>query len=357
MRNQRTTKSPILVKLLLTRKCNLDCSYCSAVQYHELENGPELSTTEWIRLIRRLKEIQVFTVELSGGEIFKRNDIQQILEVVSEHRFPKIVINSNGTLIGHSIAKGLREMGFKYLSISLDGDEAAHDMLRGRGSFKKTLAGIKHLLSVGITPKVLFTLLKSNHRCLEAMADVLYPLGIRDLSFNALHPGGNCKDIFKDIVLDRFTEAEEFMAQFESLRLKYPDFNFGQPPLVYHCYPQRFRAGMPELKNKSAGGRLKLCTAGHSTCCITSSGWMLPCTELFDFRGGNIRENDIVDIWQGAEKFETIRRLSNVTTDQIQYCSDCNYKVFCSAGCRADAYAVYGDIMAPDPYCPYWKPT
>ncbi|MCP4152766.1 MAG: SPASM domain-containing protein, partial [bacterium] len=47
--------------------------------------------------------------------------------------------------------------------------------------------------------------------------------------------------------------------------------------------------------------------------------------------------------------------LSNITADQLPYCRNCDYNRFCNAGCRANAYSVYGDILAPDPYCPYKK--
>jgi radical SAM protein with 4Fe4S-binding SPASM domain len=76
---------------------------------------------------------------------------------------------------------------------------------------------------------------------------------------------------------------------------------------------------------------------------------------LFDFKGGNIKEKDILDIWKNSEAFKEIRNLSNICTDEIPYCRNCDYNVLCNAGCRADAYAVYGDLLAPDPFCPYWR--
>jgi radical SAM protein with 4Fe4S-binding SPASM domain len=70
---------------------------------------------------------------------------------------------------------------------------------------------------------------------------------------------------------------------------------------------------------------------------------------------GNIRKQDILDIWKNSENFKAIRDLSNTTTDQIPYCKNCDYNPYCNAGCRADAYVVHGDLKAPDPFCPYWR--
>jgi radical SAM protein with 4Fe4S-binding SPASM domain len=354
MKEKRATASPMSIQLLLSRKCNLACYYCSAGEFGEKEKEPELNTKEWVDVLERLKEIQVFTVDFSGGEIFLREDIFEILAAAKKCSFPKVTITSNGTLINDAAAKKLRRLNFKNIAISLDGNIENHDRIRGGGSFAKTMRGIRHLVSNGIIPEILFTPLKSNYNSLNDLVDILYSLGIRRLSFNKLHPTGKCSKIYKDIMLDCFVDSGPLQEIVNKIRGKKHDFGIDDPPLVYQSFPNMYyeaSAAFEEMDRK----KLKPCSAGHSSCNITSGGWVIPCSELFDFKGGNIREQDILDIWRNSEVFKGIRDLSDICTDQIPSCKNCNYNVLCNGGCRADAYAVFGDILAPDPFCPYWE--
>ena len=65
MEKRRTTTVPTSVKLLLTRECNLNCFYCGAEQFKRNEKEPELTTNEWVNVLRRLQEIRVFTIDFS----------------------------------------------------------------------------------------------------------------------------------------------------------------------------------------------------------------------------------------------------------------------------------------------------
>jgi radical SAM protein with 4Fe4S-binding SPASM domain len=354
MKKRRTTSAPTSVKLLLTRECNLNCFYCGADQFKKNENEPELTTNEWIDVLRRLKEIRVFTIDFSGGEIFLRDDVFEILETAVECRFPKITITTNGTLIDPAAAGKLESLNLKDIAVSLDGEKGSNDQIRGEGAFTGTVEGIGNLIGRGIDPNILFTPLKSNYKRLADMVDVLYPLGVRRISFNILHPTGRCRKIYKDVMLDFFVDIGDFKKIIKIIREKYIDLKIDDHLMGYNSFPAMYREykSSSNLKNTK---KLKPCSAGHSTCNITSAGWVIPCSEFFDFKGGNIREQDILDIWMNSQNFERIRRLSDISIDQIPYCKNCDYNIFCNSGCRADAYAVYGDLLAPDPFCPYWK--
>jgi len=354
MQKRRVPAAPTFVQILLTRECNLACDYCSAAQFDANEKEPDLTSEEWLKVLARLKEIQVFRLDISGGEIFLRKDIFDILEAAQKIKFPKLSIITNGTLIDEGTAKNLKDLNIRRISISLDGDAGAHDTVRGAGSFNRTMKGIGHLVNNGIIPEILFTPLKSNYTTLGALVDILYPLGIRKLSFNILHPAGRSRNSYKKIRLDCFADSAAFQKTIETVKEKYRDFSVSNLPLVYQSFPRMYA---DERDASNSGGKkcLKPCSAGHSSCNITASGWVIPCSELFDFKGGNIKERDILDIWRNSENFEKIRRLSDVSSDQIPYCRNCDYNIFCGAGCRADAYTIFGDLTAPDPFCPYWK--
>lgn len=356
MQGKRVTKSPMYLQLHLTRKCNLDCYYCGAEEFVKKETEPELNTEEWGRLLMRLKEIQVFDVSFTGGEIFLRKDIFEILETAVTCKFPKMRLTTNGVLISDGIAKRLMRLNLKNIEISLDGDKETHDSLRGAGSFDQSLEGIKHLVNNEIIPFIRFTPLKSNYKSLKGMVDILYSLGIRKLVFNSLKTTGKCTKIYKDIMLHFIDNTKELKKIIDTIRSRYSDFKISDPEMFYRNLPHQYTQNQRSLESMEKQ-KLKPCSAAHSSCNITSSGWVIPCSELFDFKAGNIREHDIIDIWRDSETFKRIRDLCNVSMDQIPYCKDCEYNVFCNAGCRANAYAVYGDLKAPDPFCPYLEET
>jgi MoaA/NifB/PqqE/SkfB family radical SAM enzyme len=242
MPKKRVTSSPTHVQILLTRRCNLDCSYCGAERFNEIEKEEELNTNEWLNLLKRLKEIQVFSLQLSGGEMFLREDIFEILETAVKNKFPVINITTNGTLISEKTAKQLNRLNFlsKNISVSLDGNKESNDKLRGKGSFNKTIKGIRNLVNNGIIPEILVTPLKNNYKTLNDMVETIYDLGIRRISFNSLHPSGKCKEIYKDIMLDWFVEVGEFQKIVVEIREKYSDIKISDPPFVYKSYPIQY---------------------------------------------------------------------------------------------------------------------
>ncbi|MGE5342711.1 MAG: radical SAM protein [Candidatus Omnitrophota bacterium] len=348
---KRVPNAPFTVQLILTRRCNLACSYCSAAHFLDHETEPELNTEEWISVLRRLKEIGVFTIEFTGGEVLVRDDFFEILEAAVACRFSKISLLTNGTLVTETVAAELKRLGIKTISISLDGDKESHDRLRGTGSYEKTMAGIRHLLDHGIIPTIAFTPLKQNVKSLEKLAQDLHPLGIKEIVTNSLHPSGRCKSTYSEIKLDLWTDVKPFSEMVNELNKQYPGLKIRSVNTSYLSFPSDYN----RVKDHLSAHKLKPCSAGHSTCNITSGGWVIPCSELSDFKGGNIRETDISVIWKESEVFKEIRALSEITTADIDYCRNCQFNIFCCAGCRADAYLIYGNLLAPDPFCPYWR--
>jgi radical SAM protein with 4Fe4S-binding SPASM domain len=61
---------------------------------------------------------------------------------------------------------------------------------------------------------------------------------------------------------------------------------------------------------------------------------------------GNVRENKLLDVWHSSPVLEKLRGRSGLKG----HCGTCENKYICG-GCRARAYAYYGDLDAPDPGC------
>ena len=125
MQQRRTLSAPFKVQLLVTKECNLRCTYCCAAESRRFENEPELSLSEWKSLLARLKKIGVLDVAFSGGEPFMLDGFMNILSEARYLGFSLLSVDTNGTLITEATAQALRKLNIKKIHVSLDGDEKA----------------------------------------------------------------------------------------------------------------------------------------------------------------------------------------------------------------------------------------
>lgn len=345
---------PHSIRILLTNKCNLHCDFCLNNSIYKTDKE-ELSTSEWLNFFERLKELKVFNISLSGGEIFLRDDLFILLKKLRENRMHRISLLTNGTLITKEIVNQLLQINIKNISISVDGLEEKHNQIRGDGAFQKTIKGIKCLLNVGINPNILFTPTKNNYKDLGSLIDFIKSLGLSEININTLSPQGRCLNIYKDIVLEYPLQVKEVLDVVKEKKEEYPDlrincglgffYNLPKSYVYFQKNPQKFK-----IKHLKDG-----CGAAATSCSITPVGDVIPCEGLSMFIGGNIRKIDFLKIWNDSEEFKKIRNLAKISMDQILYCKDCKYIFLCDGGCRATAFLIYKDLLAPSILCPFWN--
>jgi len=95
------------------------------------------------------------------------------------------------------------------------------------------------------------------------------------------------------------------------------------------------------------------CGAGRLYCCIEPEGIVQPCV-FMPIPLGNIRNRPFLDIWHGSPVLTKLRDRSSLKGE----CGTCKNRYICG-GCRARAWAYFGDLHAPDPGCirnrAYWE--
>jgi radical SAM protein with 4Fe4S-binding SPASM domain len=126
------------------------------------------------------------------------------------------------------------------------------------------------------------------------------------------------------------------------------DHYVGEPVnACWKCKLAGHFVAMGDAKNKSLalvefiGG----CGAGRHYCCIRPNGDIGPCV-FMQIKAGNMRKDRLLDVWHNSPVLERLRDRSNLKG----HCGVCENKYICG-GCRARAYAYYGDLDAPDPGC------
>ncbi|HEV8439991.1 MAG TPA: radical SAM protein [Methylomirabilota bacterium] len=148
--------APNSITVELTFRCNLSCQMCpldvprvmynrSNHEYVAARKKEEMTTAEVLALIDDIAAMGVKQITLTGGESFLRTDIFEILARVKA-RGLKCCVNTNGWFLGKAQARRLVEMGIDALSISVDGPNETHDLIRRReGSFKHILESLTNL--------------------------------------------------------------------------------------------------------------------------------------------------------------------------------------------------------------------
>ncbi|MGI5970996.1 MAG: radical SAM protein [Oscillospiraceae bacterium] len=131
-----------------TSACNLSCTGCWAAQYGNKNN---LSYETLDSICRQGKEMGVYFYIFSGGEPLVRK--KDIIRLCEDHKDCYFFAFTNGTLVDDELCEEMLRVGNFALAFSIEGDEAATDMRRGKGTYRKVIEAMgrmrKHRLLYG----------------------------------------------------------------------------------------------------------------------------------------------------------------------------------------------------------------
>jgi len=290
---------PSLRYLLLniTNKCNLRCKHC----YLGTAGHEDMETHLFETAVSQFEEMGGLKLMLSGGEPLLHAGFWELLEVLPSYEL-RIVLLSNGTLIGKNEAKKLSEYVHE-VQVSIDGTRA-HDLLRGQGTYEKAMSGILALQSSDIPVSIATMVHKYNASEFDEMQKLFSDLKVVSWSVDVPCTAGNLKDN-----PDCTPDPEEAVQL-----LKYG-----------------FGAGAHE----STGGY----TCGSHLCSVSPDGSVCKCGFFEDEPVGNVC--DLRAAWaELCSKYLW-------TLDKLE-CRDCECIHECRGGCRFRAKQ-YRGILAPDP--------
>jgi len=168
-KRQFVRQSPIpslrYLELQLTDRCNLRCRHC----YLGEGGHKDLSFEQALRVMKEFEEMQGLRLLLSGGEPLLYPQFWKVNDLLMDYDFRSVLL-SNGNLITKEVAKKLR---VREVQVSLDGMKEGHEMLRGRGTFRKALKAIDHLQEAGIQLSVATMIHKDNLKEFDSLAALL----------------------------------------------------------------------------------------------------------------------------------------------------------------------------------------
>jgi MoaA/NifB/PqqE/SkfB family radical SAM enzyme len=135
----RLCYSPFLAQLVIIRRCNLSCSYCS--EYDKISDPIPAETLE--ERLRKLKNLGTFGVSLTGGEPTLHPQLPDLIRRCRKLGFFRTGMISNGFLLRPELIEALNEAGLQEMQISIDGVQANDTTEKVLANLKKRLQWLR----------------------------------------------------------------------------------------------------------------------------------------------------------------------------------------------------------------------
>jgi MoaA/NifB/PqqE/SkfB family radical SAM enzyme len=139
-----------VVQLIPTEACNLRCPFCN--QWGEkgyfltgARKVQHMNEAGLVNLMRSLSPRDSL-ISVHGGEPFVYKHIATLLELLCEKPFD-VIFSTNGTLLDAHLGRLAKIKNLSFL-LSIDGDQEAHDRVRGKGSFQRAREAIEALFDL-----------------------------------------------------------------------------------------------------------------------------------------------------------------------------------------------------------------
>ena len=329
-RFEQGLNAPICLTWELTYACNLACIHCLSSSGRR--DPAELTTAECRAVIDELESMQVFYVNIGGGEPTVRPDFFELVEYATSHHVG-VKFSTNGSRISGAVAERLTASDYVDVQISLDGATAAvNDAVRGPGSFATALAAMSRLAEAGFEGFKLSVVVTRHN---VGQLDELKALADRhsaQLRLTRLRPSGRGAAVWHDL----HPSAEDQRELHAWLVAHGEDVLTGDS--FFHLAP--YGEPLPGLN---------LCGAGRVVCLIDPVGdvYACPFTIHEEFLAGNVRGPDgFADVWRHSDLFTELRRPKSGGA-----CASCGHYDSCRGGCMAAKFFTGLPLDGPDPEC------
>ncbi|MHB0915534.1 MAG: radical SAM protein [Thermoleophilia bacterium] len=339
----------------ISRTCNLKCVHCYTDSEGKRYEG-ELSTAEGKALIDDLAAFRIPALLFSGGEPLMRKDLFELAGyAVSQGIRP--TLSTNGTLITAEVAQRIKDIGFTYVGISLDGIGSVNDEFRGKaGAFDKAMQGFRNCKVVEQRVGLRLTLTRHNYRDLHGIFDFIEAEGIdRACFYHLVYSGrGKASDDLTheesrdalDIILERTRDMHDRGLEKDILTVdNHVDGIYLYLKLLQED-PERAAAVMKLLKWNGGG----MYSSGVGFGDIDFLGNVHADQFWMHHSFGNVRERPFSEIWMDISD-PVMAGLKDRRSHIHGRCAGCKYFDACGGALRVRADLVTGDPWAPDPAC------
>ncbi len=338
------TPHPAYVVWELSLRCDHACRHCGSRA--GAARSDELGTQDLLDIVGQLAELGAREVVLIGGEAYLHDGFLDVVRALRDAGiFPSMVTGGMG--ITQELAAEMADAGMRAVSVSVDGLEATHDMLRVPGSFASATRALHFIKAAGIRSGANTNFNRSNCDQVEGLYEHLRQCGIGGWQVQITVPMGRAAD--RPGLLLQPWDLLDLLPRIAAIKeraredgvLVMPGNNLG------YFGPEEAVLRSPLAHQRDC---FQGCMAGRFVLGIESGGAIKGCLSLQSdsYVGGNVREQSIAEIWRDS------RRLRFTRTPEVEnlwgFCRECPFADPCMGGCSFTSHALFGR-PGNNPYC------
>ncbi len=322
--------APICLTWELTYACNLSCVHCLSSSGRR--DPRELTTAQARAVVDELEAMQVFYVNIGGGEPTVRPDFFDLVDYATDHHVG-VKFSTNGVRITPTVADRIAANDYVDVQVSLDGATAdVNDAVRGTGSHDTALRALGNLADAGSSGvKVSVVMTRHNIGQLDALKALADTYGAQ-LRLTRLRPAGRGAESWHEL----HPTQEQQRQLYDWLVEAGEDVLTGDSFFHLSAYGE----ALPGLN---------LCGAGRVVCLIDPVGDVYACPFAIheNFLAGNVRDaGGFTEVWRESELFTELRRPQTGGA-----CRSCSAYDACRGGCMAAKFFTGLPLDGPDPEC------
>ena len=325
--------NPLWLLAEVTYKCPLHCVFCyNPIDYTRY--GEELTTEDWLRVLRQGRELGATQLGFSGGEPLMRDDLEIMVSEARKLGYYSNLITSGVGLSEKRIA-AFKEGGLDHIQLSFqDSTREMNDFLSSTKTFELKQKVAK-LIKQYDYPMVLNCVLHRHN--IDHVQQILEMAEAMDAEYvelaNTQYYG------WAYVNRDQLLPTREQLKRAEEVTNKFRE-RIGNKMKIFFVVPDYYEE------------RPKACMNGWGALflTVTSDGLALPCHEARQLPGltfPNVRDHDLGWIWYDSPGFNAYRGDSWMK----EPCRSCPEKAKDFGGCRCQAYMLTGDATNTDPVC------
>ena len=317
----------------LTYRCPLHCVFCyNPVDFAKHED--ELTTADWMRVLREARAIGAVQCGFSGGEPLQRNDLELLVAEAHKLGYYTNLITSGIGLNEERIA-WLKEAGLDHIQLSFqDSTREVNDFLSSTRTFdlkRKAAALIKqHGYSMVMNCVI--------HRMNIDHVERIIELAV-ELEADYLELANTQFYSWAHLNRDQLLPTHEQVVRAEAITNQWRE-KLGNTMKLFFVVPDYYESRPKKCMNGWGNVFLTVAPDGVALPCHTAR--MLPGLAF-----PSVREHDIREIWYESEGFNRFRG----TGWMKEPCASCPEKEKDLGGCRCQAYMLAQDAAAADPVC------
>jgi pyrroloquinoline quinone biosynthesis protein E len=324
---------PLWLLAELTYQCPLHCVFCyNPTQHARIKD--ELTTAQWIDVMRQARKLGAAQLGFSGGEPLVRDDLEELVQEAHALGYYTNLITS-GVGLSEARAQRLKDAGLDHVQLSFqDSTRELNDFLSHTKTFELKQK-VARLIKAHDWPMVMNCVLhRQNLPHVGQIIEMALALGAEYLELaNTQYYG------WAWVNRDQLMPTHEALVEAEAVVNRYRE-TIGNRCKLLFVVPDYFEQ------------RPKACMNGWGSVfmSVAPDGVAMPCHNARDLPGlklPSVRDMPLADIWQKSQAFNAFRG-----EDWMKpLCRTCDERHKDFGGCHCQAFLITGDATEADPVC------